>query len=1161
MLTSSDDASVLGQAVTFTATVAAAEGSVPTGIVTFKIDGGGAVVVPVDGAGRAAFTTSTLTVGMHTITGEYTSDTLVFGNSSGLLAQQVSPPANLPPVAAAGGPYEASEGKSFMLDGSRSIDDGVIRRFEWDLDFDGVNFNADAIGARPTVSFDDDFAPRTIALRVTDAAGLSQIDTTTLEVTNVAPTAADDRHTTDEDALLSLPAGVLLANDSDPGDDPLTIVSVAQGAHGGVTLDVFGNVTYTPNPNFNGSDSFTYIISDGDGGTATATVHITVRPLPDAPSADAGGPYVIEAGTDLIVDAQESIDPEGGTDGFADLITGAGAGAGPHVKVFDGQSNAEAASFFSYPTGFMGGVRVAAGDVNGDGMADIITGAGAGAAHVKVFDGATNAEIMSFLAYGGLSGGVFVAAGDVNGDGRADIITGTDEGVPGHVKVFSGATGAELASFFAYPGFTGGVRVAAGDVNGDGRADIITGAGPGGFSHVKVFSGTSLAELASFFAYGGFTGGIFVAAGDVNGDGRDDIVTGADAGAPGGHVKVFSGATLAELQSFLAFPGFAGGVRVAAGDVNGDDRPEIIAGAGPGAGPHVKVFDGATNALLASFFAYDAGFSGGVYVAAADLHGSGIAEYAWDLDNDGVFERVATSGAVHRFVWDSLPDLGLGTHPITLRVTDSSGATSMAETTLTIVDTMPPDTSIRTETMENSNARQASFTFSSSDPAAWDEPLKFEISLDGSAFGLIVGDRLDLAGLGEGEHTLRVRAIDASGNVDPTPAMFDWRVDTVPPDIQITLAPPRFTNAPSVTFQFGSIIVTEPLTFMYSLDDGPFVETAQGRAVFTNLPDGEHVFKVFALDRAGNRDETPAEHVFTIDTMAPEINFSPPSGTYAPGASYRVTIVGEGPSSSPTQLIVTKNGVAETLDHTGSATMSPGRQVVTATATDAAGNSTTQARTYTVTGGAVVNGHVVVVGTEANDSITVREAGLGLQVVLNGELHQFVAPRNGHVLVYGLGGDDTIIANTLRRGVRLDGGNGEDILLGGRGNDILLGGLGNDVLASGLGRDVLIGGIGEDFLVGHGAILINGTTAYDSDPEALELILEAWSDPVASYAARVAQIESGLGDEPVRLAAQGDEPTLFNDTDADTLVGSDQILDWFFAELGRDTVLSPVRRR
>jgi uncharacterized repeat protein (TIGR01451 family) len=147
---------------------------------------------------------------------------------------------------------------------------------------------------------------------------------------------------------------------------------------------------------------------------------------------------------------------------------------------------------------------------------------------------------------------------------------------------------------------------------------LLTGAGPGGGPHVEAFLGASLGLSASFFAYDPlFHGGVFVAAGDVNGDGVADIVTGA---GPGGapHVKVFSGATGTQLASFFAYaPAFTGGVFVAAGDVNGDGRADVITGAGAGGGPQVHVFDGGTLGLLASFFAYNPAFLGGVAVGAS----------------------------------------------------------------------------------------------------------------------------------------------------------------------------------------------------------------------------------------------------------------------------------------------------------------------------------------------------------------------------------------------------------------------------------------------------------------------------------------------------------------------------------------------------------------
>src|SRR5947199_290703 len=110
-------------------------------------------------------------------------------------------------------------------------------------------------------------------------------------------------------------------------------------------------------------------------------------------------------------------------------------------------------------------------------------------------------------------------------------------------------------------------RAAAGDVNHDGFADIIAGAGPGGAPVVMVYSGKNLARLKSFFAYSRtFTGGVNVAAGDVNGDGRADVITGAGPGG-GQRVMAFDGKSGAAIRNFLAFGGAsAGGIRVASGD-------------------------------------------------------------------------------------------------------------------------------------------------------------------------------------------------------------------------------------------------------------------------------------------------------------------------------------------------------------------------------------------------------------------------------------------------------------------------------------------------------------------------------------------------------------------------------------------------------------------
>ena len=227
-----------------------------------------------------------------------------------------------------------------------------------------------------------------------------------------------------------------------------------------------------------------------------------------------------------------------------------------------------------------------------------------------------------------------MAAGDVDGDGVGELITGAGPGGGPHVRILKvtrtfsfGTEGVQVipfSDFFAYaPAFRGGVTVAVGDVNGDGVTELITGAGPGGGPHVRVFrvfpSG-AVRELTGFFAYDpAFRGGVFVAAGDVDGDGRAEIITGP--GPSGGpHVRVFrvSGTgTVSELTGFFPYdPAFTGGVAVGAGDVDGDGKVELLTGAGPGGGPHVRVFrlTGAAVAELFGFFPYAPTFRGGVFV-------------------------------------------------------------------------------------------------------------------------------------------------------------------------------------------------------------------------------------------------------------------------------------------------------------------------------------------------------------------------------------------------------------------------------------------------------------------------------------------------------------------------------------------------------------------
>jgi hypothetical protein len=245
-------------------------------------------------------------------------------------------------------------------------------------------------------------------------------------------------------------------------------------------------------------------------------------------------------------------------DGVLDIVIGTGPGTTALVQLLNGKDRTVLHNYSPFGT-FTGGVNIAAGDITGDGTPDILVSPDQGGGpRVRILNGKSFTQVSDFFGIDDVNfrGGARVAAGDLNGDNVDDLVVSAGFGGGPRIALYSGKTlttngGPKFAGdFFAFEqSLRNGSFITVGDLDLDGQAELIAGGGPGGGPRVSVFSGAQLVQgkqvrIADFFA-GDSTkrGGVRLAVIDRTGDGIADLATGDGEGA-GSRVSVYNGPPL-----------------------------------------------------------------------------------------------------------------------------------------------------------------------------------------------------------------------------------------------------------------------------------------------------------------------------------------------------------------------------------------------------------------------------------------------------------------------------------------------------------------------------------------------------------------------------------------------------------------------------------------
>ncbi|HJZ54548.1 MAG TPA: Ig-like domain-containing protein, partial [Gemmataceae bacterium] len=620
---------------------------------------------------------------------------------------------------------------------------------------------------------------------------------------------------------------------------------------------------------------------------------------------------------------------------------GANEGSAPQVGVFDLATRTQKFTVDAYDASFTGGVRVAVGDVDGDGTGDLITGTGNGGGPiVKVFSGVDGHQIGTFtVGDPGSRSGVSVAAADIDGDGRADIIAGSVQNGQPFVQVLKFSDGSSIRTFSPFQG-SPGISVAAGDFNGDGTPDVIVGAGPGDSPRVVVLDGKSSATLFSQFVFEqSFTGGVCVSSGDLNGDGKDEVIAAARfLGGP--RVQAFAGGTGAVFQNFFAYSqDLRAGVWACAFDANTDGKFDIVTTNGPGQALELKAFDGRTLATLTA-----PSFNGMPEVSSDTKSPTptvsstgtttntspipftitfpesvnGFTQSAVTVSGGTIASFSAASAAVYNL---TVTPSGNGAVSVSVpggAATDAAGNPSLISNTQTVTfDNTAPTVTISSSTSASTNVTPIPFTVTFSESVTGFT--LSDISVSGGTAGSFSGSgssyTFSVTPSGNGTVSVSIPAgvaQDTSGNQNTASDTLTRTFDNIAPTIALSTDAPNPTNTSPIPVV---VTVSEALTG-FTADD--ITVTGGTVADFKNVSDTKYTFNVIATgdgdvsvsvaagkatDAAGNQNTVSntltrtfnggniavAANPLTTNDTTPAL-----SGTVSdPAAAVRVTVNGQ----------------------------------------------------------------------------------------------------------------------------------------------------------------------------------------------------------------------------------------------------------------------------